>query len=257
MTAVKFRRVQHVSIPMPPGGASRPCCLIGCALGLVEKQVPASLDGSEPPWSRWGKTSMRFIASSIWTSRTVHRPALLVRGRGYRRAQGRVSAAGIAFDHDPSPIHSRPRSFVRDPFGNQIELTQITGDSRRTNPCPRLKKKSRIPRPPSRSRECTTRSTTRHCRSAQRLFGQTHPMIINGEERTGRATFAVRGAARPLDRARVFPTGTKDDVNDAVAAAQAAYPAWSSRPWQDRVAICAKRPRSDPRAQVRSFHHCL
>ena len=71
-------------------------------------------------------------------------------------------------------------------------------------------------------------------------FGQTHPMIINGEERTGRATFAVRA---PHDRSIVlgyFQLGTKDDVNDAVAAAQAAYPAWSARPWQERVAILRK-----------------
>ncbi len=31
--------------------------------------------------------------------------------------------------------------------------------------------------------------------------------------------------------------GTVDDVNAAVAAAQAAYPSWSARPWEERVAI--------------------
>ena len=50
MTAVKFRRVQHVSIPMPPGGAEQARAFFGAALGLVEKQVPASLDASKLTW---------------------------------------------------------------------------------------------------------------------------------------------------------------------------------------------------------------
>ena len=37
-----------------------------------------------------------------------------------------VAAAGIPID-ETIAIHNRPRFFVRDPFGNQIELTQITG----------------------------------------------------------------------------------------------------------------------------------
>ena len=34
-----------------------------------------------------------------------------------------------------------------------------------------------------------------------------------------------------------FQSGAEQDVNDAVAAAKAAYPAWSARPWTERVAI--------------------
>jgi catechol 2,3-dioxygenase-like lactoylglutathione lyase family enzyme len=39
----------------------------------------------------------------------------------------RIQQAGIALDHDPTPIHNRPRAFLRDPFGNLIELSQIDG----------------------------------------------------------------------------------------------------------------------------------
>ncbi len=65
-------------------------------------------------------------------------------------------------------------------------------------------------------------------------------MIINGEERTGGKTFT---ATSPIDRSIVigtFQSGTTKDVDDAVAAAKAAYPAWSGRPWQERVAIMRK-----------------
>lgn len=74
-------------------------------------------------------------------------------------------------------------------------------------------------------------------RRVKRNLGSTHPILINGEERSGVETFEVRS---PIDREIVigqFVAGTEDDVNDAVAAAQAAYPAWSKRPWQERVAI--------------------
>ena len=34
-----------------------------------------------------------------------------------------------------------------------------------------------------------------------------------------------------------FAKGTRQDVQDAIAAARAAFPAWGRRPWQERVAI--------------------
>ncbi|MCC6312459.1 MAG: aldehyde dehydrogenase family protein [Thermomicrobiales bacterium] len=68
-------------------------------------------------------------------------------------------------------------------------------------------------------------------------FGQSYPMIVNGEERRASSEFEVRA---PADRSRVlarFPRGTRQDVDDAVAAARAAFPAWSGLDWQERVAI--------------------
>ena len=72
---------------------------------------------------------------------------------------------------------------------------------------------------------------------AESALGRTYPMIINGAERTASKTFAVTS---PIDRRRLlgnFQLGTAQDVDDAVAAARAAYPEWSGRPWQDRVQI--------------------
>lgn len=68
-------------------------------------------------------------------------------------------------------------------------------------------------------------------------LGQTYPLMIDGEERAGAGTFEVRS---PIDHEMVigrFAVGTASDVDDAVAAAKAAFPAWSRRPWQERVAI--------------------
>ncbi|HRA47628.1 MAG TPA: aldehyde dehydrogenase family protein [Thermomicrobiales bacterium] len=72
---------------------------------------------------------------------------------------------------------------------------------------------------------------------ARTMLGRTYPMIINGKERTAAQTFA---ATSPINRSLVlgnFQLGTRQDVDDAVAAAEAAYPAWSSRPYLERVEI--------------------
>lgn len=68
-------------------------------------------------------------------------------------------------------------------------------------------------------------------------LGHTYPILINGQERTGRETFDVHAPADHNLLLGTFQSGTKADVDDAVAAAKAAYPEWSARPYQERVAI--------------------
>src|SRR5687767_6504754 len=68
-------------------------------------------------------------------------------------------------------------------------------------------------------------------------LGATYPMIIGAEQRLSDDTFEDRS---PIDREMViarFPVGTRQDVRDAIDAARAAYPAWRSTPWRDRLAI--------------------
>lgn len=71
----------------------------------------------------------------------------------------------------------------------------------------------------------------------QTELGRTYPMVIDGKEYTASSTFEVRA---PADHTRLlahFQSGSSDDVNAAVAAGKAAYPAWAARPYQERVAI--------------------
>src|SRR5215211_7059520 len=68
-------------------------------------------------------------------------------------------------------------------------------------------------------------------------LGQTYPIIINGEDQTTGATFEVRAPADRNLLLGVFQKGSKAEVDEAVVAAKAAVPAWSSRPYQERVAI--------------------
>ena len=75
---------------------------------------------------------------------------------------------------------------------------------------------------------------------AKNDFGKTYPLFINGEERHAAETFEKRSPINLDWVMGTFQKGSKQDFNDAVAAAKAAFPAWSRRPWQERVDIVRK-----------------
>jgi len=125
---VNVKRVQHVSIPMPPGGADSARAFYSGILGLAEKPVPASLDASMLTWFAAGEDEHEihcFTDPGFEHRSTAAHLCLEVEDIAALRA--RIEESGTALDHDPTPIHNRPRSFVRDPFGNLIEFTQING----------------------------------------------------------------------------------------------------------------------------------
>ncbi|MDP9372921.1 MAG: aldehyde dehydrogenase family protein [Chloroflexota bacterium] len=67
-------------------------------------------------------------------------------------------------------------------------------------------------------------------------LGQSHPMFIAGRERRAADEFEDRS---PIETDLVlgrFPKGTKEDVADAIAAAEAAFEGWSHTPYGERVA---------------------
>jgi 1-pyrroline-5-carboxylate dehydrogenase len=71
-------------------------------------------------------------------------------------------------------------------------------------------------------------------------LGRTHPMFINGRPVEASETFEDHS---PIDTRILigrFQKGTREHVEDAIAAARAAYPAWSRRPWQERVDILCR-----------------
>ncbi|MCA9874633.1 MAG: aldehyde dehydrogenase family protein, partial [Anaerolineales bacterium] len=75
---------------------------------------------------------------------------------------------------------------------------------------------------------------------AKANFGKTYPLFINGEERYAEETFAKKSPINLDWTMGYFQYGTEQDVDDAVAAARAAFPKWSGMPWQERVAIMRK-----------------
>jgi 1-pyrroline-5-carboxylate dehydrogenase len=74
---------------------------------------------------------------------------------------------------------------------------------------------------------------------ARAALGALAPLRVAGATRAGLDGGAIE-SRNPADTrmvvARVATAG-ESDLRDAVAAARAAFPAWSGRPWQERVAI--------------------
>jgi 1-pyrroline-5-carboxylate dehydrogenase len=72
---------------------------------------------------------------------------------------------------------------------------------------------------------------------ARSWLGQRHPNWINGQAREGDGWFEDRS---PIDRELVlgsFARGTRKDVQDAIAAARAAFPGWGGMPWRERLTL--------------------
>lgn len=71
-------------------------------------------------------------------------------------------------------------------------------------------------------------------------LGKEYDMIIDGQNRKAAATFEDHS---PINTEWVlgrFQKGGTQDAVDAIAAARKAFPAWSTRPWQERVVFLHK-----------------
>jgi 1-pyrroline-5-carboxylate dehydrogenase len=71
-------------------------------------------------------------------------------------------------------------------------------------------------------------------------FGRSWPMHINGEPVKADKEFEDRSPNDTRILLGRFQSGGREHVRQAIAAARAAYPAWSALPWRDRVARVRK-----------------
>ncbi len=69
---------------------------------------------------------------------------------------------------------------------------------------------------------------------------RTYPMFIGGEERFASVQFAKTTPINTGLTIGYFQKGTAQDAQDAIAAAKAAFPAWSGMTWKRRVATMRK-----------------
>lgn len=74
----------------------------------------------------------------------------------------------------------------------------------------------------------------------KQMRGETLPMLINGREVEAAETFPVYNPADPREPLIYFQKGSAQDARDAIAAAKAAFPAWSARPYEERCQIAEK-----------------
>lgn len=118
-------RIQHVSIPRPPGSADQARAFYSTLLGLEEVPPPASIRQNDLVWYRLGGTELHLFAEA---------PRADSSGRHFcmefddlEALRARLIAGGYS-PEDGTPIPGRPRFFCSDPFGNRIEFTTILAD---------------------------------------------------------------------------------------------------------------------------------
>jgi catechol 2,3-dioxygenase-like lactoylglutathione lyase family enzyme len=119
-------RLQHTSVPMPADGAERARSFYGNALGMTEKTPPSAL--SNVVWFAAGADGHEvhcFVDPNFEAAGNQQHLCLQVNDIEALRAH--LSRQGVAME-ETIAITNRPRFFVRDPFENLVELTQITGD---------------------------------------------------------------------------------------------------------------------------------
>jgi 1-pyrroline-5-carboxylate dehydrogenase len=71
-------------------------------------------------------------------------------------------------------------------------------------------------------------------------FGKRYPLVIGGREATSSSQFEDRSPIDTRILLGTFQSASREQVREAIAAAHAAFPAWSGRPWRDRVALLQK-----------------
>jgi 1-pyrroline-5-carboxylate dehydrogenase len=71
-------------------------------------------------------------------------------------------------------------------------------------------------------------------------LGQEYGMFINGKDHFAAQQFESTNPANINQVLGSFQTGTKEDANQAVQAAKAAFPAWSRTPYQERISLLRK-----------------
>ena len=123
---VAFRRVQHVSIPAPRGSHPTTRAFYGDLLGLPEKVVPSSLPADGLVWYAVGDDELHVFSHDVDERHAAAHVCLEV--DNLEGLLARIGERGHSIERDHPVVTNRPRAFVRDPFGNYIELTEIRGE---------------------------------------------------------------------------------------------------------------------------------
>lgn len=128
MSAVQ--RLQHASIPIPPGGQATGRAFYNRVLGMEEATPPSTLDVRNLVWFRAGLDGQEvhlFVDEHVGRNSPAQHLCLQVDDIGAFRE--RLTSAGVPID-EATAVYNRPRFFIHDPFGNLIEITQIVGEYR-------------------------------------------------------------------------------------------------------------------------------
>ena len=84
------------------------------------------------------------------------------------------------------------------------------------------------------------RELDRAIESVRTTFGRSYPLMIDGRDVRAGSEFEDRSPIDTRILLGTFQQASREQAREAIAAAKAAYPAWSARPWTERVALLKK-----------------
>lgn len=123
---VQVKRLQHTSVPMPPGGNDLARAFYGQALGMREIPKPSTLSNNLVWFAANDNGDEVHVFQEENMGPNSAEQHLCLEVDDLEAFRSRLTEHGFQ-PQDPEIIRNRPRLFVRDPFENLIELVEIRG----------------------------------------------------------------------------------------------------------------------------------
>lgn len=111
----------HVQLAMPPGGEEEAEAFYAGRLGMARIAKPQHLQSRGGCWFRSGTTELHLGVEPGFRPSVKAHPALRIRGLEALRHV--LAGAGWPIEDD-TQLEGHDRWYVRDPFGNRLELIE-------------------------------------------------------------------------------------------------------------------------------------
>ena len=113
--------IHHVQLAMPDGEETDALRFYGETLGLTQVPKPEELSPRGGVWFASGALEVHLGVEDQFRPAVKAHPAILV--RGLEKLRARIEEAGYKVS-DTVQIEGFDRVYVRDPFGNRLELIE-------------------------------------------------------------------------------------------------------------------------------------
>ena len=121
MTGWRIVGLHHVQLAMPPGSEDEAARFYAGALGMERIPKPERLAGRGGCWFRGAGAELHLGVEEGFRASAKAHPALRVEGLAALRSALELGGVDVV---DDTQLDGHERCYVRDPFGNRLELIE-------------------------------------------------------------------------------------------------------------------------------------